>query len=138
MDRIGPISEVRSHLPEVVNQVRKTRKRYVITRQGKAVAVIISPEELESLEIMADSDMIKSLLRAEAEKTLWQEKKKGWNRFREWEDAQVDYGDHRKNLRMIGDSVDFFLRRHPRHSPEVDVSGIRTLRGQLSRMSKMS
>ncbi len=67
MDAIGPISEVRSHLPEVVNQVQKNRKRYVITRQGKAVAVMVSLEELETLEIMADSDLLKSLIRAEAD-----------------------------------------------------------------------
>ena len=67
MDAIGPISEVRAHLPEVVNQVRKSRKRYIITRQGKAVAVMISPDELETLEIMADRELIKSLIRAEAD-----------------------------------------------------------------------
>ena len=67
MDAIGPISEVRAHLPEVVDQVRKTRKRYVITRQGKAVVVMISPEELETLEIMADTELIKSLIRAESD-----------------------------------------------------------------------
>ncbi len=67
MDAIGPISEVRAHLPEVVDKVRKTRKRFVITRQGKAVAIMISPEELETLEIMADADLIKSLIRAEAD-----------------------------------------------------------------------
>jgi prevent-host-death family protein len=65
MDAIGPISEVRAHLPEVVNKVRKTRQRFVITRQGKAVVVMISPEELETLEIMADAGLIKSLIRAE-------------------------------------------------------------------------
>ncbi len=46
MDQIGPISEARAHLPEVVNRVRKSKKRFIITRQGKAVAIVISPEEL--------------------------------------------------------------------------------------------
>ncbi len=67
MDQIGPISEVRAHLPEVVDSVRKKQKRYIITRQGKAVVVMISPEELETLEILADSQLIKSLIRAEAD-----------------------------------------------------------------------
>ena len=67
MDAIGPISEVRAHLPEVVDKVRKTQKRYIITRQGRAVVVMISPEELETLEIMADPELIKSLIRAEAD-----------------------------------------------------------------------
>ena len=67
MDQIGPISDVRAHLPKVLNQVRKTRKRFVITRQGKAVAIVISPEELETLEIIADQALLKSLIRAEAD-----------------------------------------------------------------------
>ena len=67
MDQIGPISEVRAHLPQVLDRVRKTRKRFVITRQGKAIAIVVSPEELESLEIMADVDLIRSLIRAEAD-----------------------------------------------------------------------
>ena len=67
MDAISSISDVRAHLPEVVDKVQKMRKRFVITRQGKAVAVMISPEELETLEIMADSELIKSLIRAEGD-----------------------------------------------------------------------
>lgn len=67
MDEIAPISEARAHLPEVVDRIRKTRKRYIITRQGKAVAVMISPEELETMEILADAELIKSLIRAEAD-----------------------------------------------------------------------
>ena len=67
MDAIGPISEVRAHLPEVVDKVSKTRRRYIITRQGKAVVIMISPEELETLEIMADPQLIKSLIRAEGD-----------------------------------------------------------------------
>ena len=67
MDKIGPISEVRAHLPKVLNQVCKTRKRFIITRQGKAIAVVVSPEELETLEIMADNELIKSLIRAEGD-----------------------------------------------------------------------
>lgn len=67
MDQIGPISEFRAHLPEVVDRVRKTRRRYIVTRQGKAVVVMISPEELETLEILADPELIKSLIRAETD-----------------------------------------------------------------------
>ncbi len=67
MDQIGPISEVRAHLPDVVNRICKTRKRFIITRQGKAVVVMLSPEELETLEILANPELIKSLIRAEAD-----------------------------------------------------------------------
>lgn len=67
MDQITPISEVRAHLPEVVDHVRKMRRRCIITRQGKPVGVIVSPEELESLEILSDPELIKSLIRAEGD-----------------------------------------------------------------------
>lgn len=137
MDTMGPISEFRSQLRAVINTVRKTKKRYVITRQGKPVAVVISPEELESLEIMADSDMLKSLIRAEAERKLWEEKEKGWKQFREWEDSQADYGNHGKDLRRIGESVEFFLHRHPQRSQKADTSGIQKMHERLSKMPEV-
>lgn len=67
MDTISPISEVRAHLPEVVNTVQKKKKRCIITRQGKAIAIVISPEDLETLEIMSDPELIRSLIRAEGD-----------------------------------------------------------------------
>lgn len=67
MDKIGPISEVRANLPKLLDRVQKTQQRFIITRQGKAVAIVISPEDLETLEILADRDLIKSLIRAEVD-----------------------------------------------------------------------
>ncbi len=65
MDKVAPISEIRAHLPEVVDEVNKKQKRFMITRQGKSVAFVVSPEFMETFEIMRDSDLIKSLIRAE-------------------------------------------------------------------------
>lgn len=66
MDKIAGISEVRSHLPEIVKLLgKKKRLRYVITRDGKPSAVLISPDELETLEILADKKLMLSLLKAE-------------------------------------------------------------------------
>ena len=67
MDRITPISEVRAHLPEIVTRIKKTHQRCIITRQGRAEAVILSPEEVETLEILADRALLRSLVRAEEE-----------------------------------------------------------------------
>ena len=67
MNQVGPISKVRGCLSQVVNWIHKTRKRFVITRQGKAVVVMLSPEELETLEVLADPKLIKSLIHAEAD-----------------------------------------------------------------------
>ncbi|MCB4756752.1 MAG: type II toxin-antitoxin system Phd/YefM family antitoxin [Elusimicrobia bacterium] len=66
MDRITAISDARAHLTEIVSLLsKKKRLRYVITRGGRPSAVIISPEELETLEVLSDKKLMLSLLRAE-------------------------------------------------------------------------
>jgi prevent-host-death family protein len=65
MDKVVPISEVRNRLPQIVNKIIATNERYIITRGGKPAAILISPEELETLEILADEELIDSLIRAE-------------------------------------------------------------------------
>ena len=65
MDYIMPISEVRGKLSEIVKKISHMRKHLIITRNGKAEAVLLSPEELETLEIKADQKLLQSILRAE-------------------------------------------------------------------------
>ena len=66
MNRIVPVSYVRAHLPEMVAAIgKKKRDRITITRNGTASAVLVSPEELETLEILADKKLMLSLLKAE-------------------------------------------------------------------------
>ncbi len=65
MDYIVPISEARGKLPELIEKISHLGKRLIITRNGRAQAVMISPEELETLEIKADSVLLRSILRAE-------------------------------------------------------------------------
>lgn len=48
------ISDARATLPEVVNKVSKNMERVTITVNGKPKAVMLSPEELESLEETAE------------------------------------------------------------------------------------
>ena len=48
------ISDARNNLPELVNKVHKNMERVVITVNGKVKAVVLSPEELESLEETAE------------------------------------------------------------------------------------
>ncbi|MBI4676776.1 MAG: type II toxin-antitoxin system Phd/YefM family antitoxin [Elusimicrobia bacterium] len=68
MDRIVPVSYVRAHLPEMVAAIgKKKRDRIVITRNGTASAVLVSPEELETLEVLADKKLMLSLLKAEGD-----------------------------------------------------------------------
>lgn len=43
------VARVRDHLSEVVGRVEKQRERVTITRNSRAVAVLISPEDLTEL-----------------------------------------------------------------------------------------
>jgi len=66
MTKIVPVSYVRAHLPEMVANIgKKKRDRIIITRNGVPSAVLVSPEELETLEILADKKLMLSLLKAE-------------------------------------------------------------------------
>ena len=65
MDYIIPISEARGNLPTLIRKISQLEKHLIITRNGKAEAVMMSPEELETLEIKADQKLLQSILRAE-------------------------------------------------------------------------
>ena len=65
MDYVIPISEARSRLSELVKKIAHLGRHLVITRNGRAEAVVISPEELETLEIKADEKLLRSIVRAE-------------------------------------------------------------------------
>ena len=65
MDYIVPISEARSKLPSLIKKISQIGKHLIITRNGRAKAIMISPEELETLEIKADQKLLQSILRAE-------------------------------------------------------------------------
>lgn len=47
---VEPLRTVRDHLSEIVDRVEKQHERVTITRNGRAAAVLISPEDLEALE----------------------------------------------------------------------------------------
>lgn len=49
-----PLGEARDRLSEVVAQVEATHDRIAITRHGRAAAVLISPDDLSSLEETLD------------------------------------------------------------------------------------
>jgi prevent-host-death family protein len=49
-----PISEARDHLGEIVSRAEHAHVRTVLTRHGKAVAAVISLEDLRELEAAED------------------------------------------------------------------------------------
>lgn len=50
MSETLPLSSVKAHLSELVDRVEDQHDRIVVTRNGKPAAVLVSPEDLESLE----------------------------------------------------------------------------------------
>ena len=65
------LKELRPELPTVINSIDERLDRYVITKHGKPVAVMMNIEDyeglLETLEILADKELLKRLKRAEKE-----------------------------------------------------------------------
>jgi antitoxin YefM len=51
---VVPIGDARDSFSKLLAEVERTHERITITRHGKAVAVVISPEDLEALEETAD------------------------------------------------------------------------------------
>ena len=49
-----PLAEVRAKLSEMVDRVEHTHDRITVTRNGRPAAVLISPDELTSLEETLD------------------------------------------------------------------------------------
>ena len=66
-----PFTEAKAHLSELVDRAWRERDRIVVTRNGRPVAVLISPDELEGLEetidLLSDDDARGSLRRAKVE-----------------------------------------------------------------------
>lgn len=54
MSNLIPISDVRANLPDLVSRVNKNLDRVVITVNGQPKAILVSAEELESLEETAE------------------------------------------------------------------------------------
>jgi antitoxin YefM len=54
MSNLMSISDVRSNLPEIVTKVSDTLERVTITVNGQPKAILVSAEELESLEETAE------------------------------------------------------------------------------------
>jgi len=66
-----PLATVKAQLSNLVDQVEDTHDRVLITRNGKPAAVLISPDELESLEetldILSDPAAMKRIRKAQQE-----------------------------------------------------------------------
>ena len=65
MAKILPISEVKTHLPELVSRVTERDEQIVVTKNGKPAVVILSCEEYDSLretiDILSDPVMMRQI-----------------------------------------------------------------------------
>ena len=66
MDKVIGVVETRSHLPAILDRVAKGA-RFIIAQRSKARAVLMSPEEVETLEVMADKVLLRELIEAKAD-----------------------------------------------------------------------
>ncbi len=70
-DTTLPLSEIKKRLSEIVDGVEARHDRVVLTRNGRPAAVIISPDDLESLEetleILSNPVAVREIRRAETE-----------------------------------------------------------------------
>ncbi len=68
MSETLPLAQVKSKFSEMVDRVEHTHDRIVVTRNGRPAAVMISPEELDSLEdtleLLSDPDAMAQLSEA--------------------------------------------------------------------------
>lgn len=61
MSETLPLAAVKSRFSEIVDRVKRQQDRVVVTRNGQPAAVLISPDDLESLEetlaVMSDRSL---------------------------------------------------------------------------------
>ena len=65
-----PLDEVRNHLSDIIDRVEIEHERVTVTRDGRAVAVILSPDDLaeleESLAVLSDPQALADIREADA------------------------------------------------------------------------
>ena len=71
MAEVLAISEVKAHLSELAERVEREHEWILVTRNGRPSFVLVSSDDLESLEetldIMRDAELVASLARSRAE-----------------------------------------------------------------------
>jgi antitoxin YefM len=65
MSETLPFSEVKARLSEVADRVEREHDRILVTRNGRPSFVLVSPDDLasleETLEILQDGELLESL-----------------------------------------------------------------------------
>ena len=65
------LKELRPELPKVIKGIDAKLDRYIVTKRGKPIAVMLSPDDydglLETIEILSDKETAKRLKKAKQE-----------------------------------------------------------------------
>ena len=68
-DSTLPLAEIKKRLSEIIDGVEQRHDRVVLTRHGRPAAVILSPDDLESLEetldVLSNPEAMRELRRSE-------------------------------------------------------------------------
>jgi prevent-host-death family protein len=68
MSETVPFTDAKAHLSELVDRVVGEHERFIVTRNGRPAAVLLSPDELEALEetvdILQDRRLMESIRRS--------------------------------------------------------------------------
>ena len=68
MTKTLPISEVKTHLPELVDKIEARDDQLIVTRKGKPAVVILSFDEYEglreTLDVLSDPAMMRQVHRS--------------------------------------------------------------------------
>ncbi len=72
MAEVLAFSEVKAHLSELAERVEREHERILVTRNGRPSFVLMSPDDLDSLEetldISRDPELVASLARSRGER----------------------------------------------------------------------
>lgn len=61
MDKTIGIAELRGSIASVIKEIHEDGTQYVVLQRSKAKAVLLSPEKLETLEVMADKELLEDI-----------------------------------------------------------------------------
>ena len=71
MTEVLAFSDVKAHLSELAERVEREHERILVTRNGRPSFVLMSPDDLDSLEetldVLRDPELVASLARSRGE-----------------------------------------------------------------------
>ena len=71
MSETIPFTEAKAHLSDLVDRTSREHERFIVTRNGVPAAVLLSPDDLESLEetvaILEDKALLASVRKSRRE-----------------------------------------------------------------------